>query len=368
MKFHINKKIFDEALEIVSKYIDSNNAYLNFRCVLVDVDNEFITLRAANDSSSIIKKLPVDDEKIKIEKTGKFLVQSNILKSIIKKLNNVITFDKSINGILEISQGNSRYQLSTLDEKTYPAFDILANTKNFEINTNEFKKAIKNVIHSTSEDNSLIYRCINLRYKDNAIIFTATDSFRLSLYKMPINSFVENEFDISIDAKDLKDLIPADAPKNITLFYNDLKVGVKYTNTSIVSRIVTLPFKDTEPVFNTIKVKNTIQIEKSILNEMLNKIWMTNGDKKNRIQISVNSNELKLINNVSEVGSFVDSTKNFKFEGTPFEMDLNYIFFKDAISVLENEVSILISDDLKKILILCSSNKYSKQLITPLRR
>lgn len=49
-------------------------------------------------------------------------------------------------------------------------------------------------------------------------------------------------------------------------------------------------------------------------------------------------------------------------------MDLNYIFFKDAISVLENEVSILISDDLKKILILCSSNKYSKQLITPLRR
>ncbi|WP_029608581.1 DNA polymerase III subunit beta [Mycoplasma simbae] len=368
MKFKINKKILDDALEIVSKYVDPLSTFYSFRCVLVKIESDFITLRAANDATNIIKKLVVDDVNIKVEETGEFLVQSNIFKSIIKKLSGNITISKTVNNLLDIVEGNSNYQISTLDENTFPVIDSLFNTKKIEINTNELKKAIKNVYHASSEDNNLIYRCINMRYKNSAINFTATDSHRLAAYKMIINNMIDDKFDISVDAEDLKDLIPSDAPKIVELFYNDVKVGIKYENTIVVSRVVTIPFRDTDPIFNDMNIQYNISIDKNVFNNILNKIWISNGDKQNRISISVNSSEFKIVNNVSEIGSFVDSTSDFKFEGKPFQMDLNYNFLKDAISVFDGEISILIDEHIKKILILSSSNKNSKQLITPLRR
>ncbi|MBU4689591.1 DNA polymerase III subunit beta [Mycoplasma zalophidermidis] len=368
MKFHINKKILDDSIEIVSKYVDPISTFYSFRGIMIIVDNEFITLKAANDATSIVKKLPVDDVLIKVEQTGEFLIQANIFKTIIKKLSGEITIQQTPNALLEIIEGNSRYQLSTLQSNQFPVIDNLINTKQFELDTNEFKKAIKNVIHASSADNNLIYRCINMRYKNNCINFTATDSYRLALYQMKTNTPLEENIDISVNAKDLKDLIPSDAPKKITFFYNDIKVGIKYDNTIIISRIVSVPFRDTEPILADMNIKYNLQISKAELNELLNKVWLSNGDKQNRIEVSLTNNNLTLINNIAEIGSSVAKTQNFKFEGKTVEFDLNFNFLKDAISVFEDDISILIDDQVKKILILSPSNVSSKQLITPLRR
>ncbi|MCS4536615.1 DNA polymerase III subunit beta [Mycoplasma sp. CSL7475-4] len=368
MKFHINKKIFDDALEVVSKYVDPISTFYSFRGIYINLTEDFITLKAANDSTSIVKKIPVDDVNIKVEQTGEFLIQANIFKNIIKKLSGQITMNKSINGLLDIHEGNSRYQISTLDASSFPITDNLLNTKQIEFDTNEFKKAIKSVTHASSQDNNLIYRCINMRYKNGHINFTATDSYRLALYQMKTTLLNDEDVDISVVAKDLKDIVGADAPKKITFFYNDIKVGVKYDNTTIISRIVSVPFKDTEPIFKEMNIKYTIQINKNELNDLLNKVWIANGDKQNRIELKVTADFLQITNNIAEIGSSVAKTKNFKFKGDDLELDLNYNFLKDAISVFDDELSILIDQTVKKILIVSNSNKLSKQLITPLRR
>ncbi|QBF34326.1 DNA polymerase III subunit beta [Mycoplasmopsis phocirhinis] len=368
MKFHINKKVFDEALEVVSKYVDPISTFYSFRAIYINLSENFITLKAANDSTSIVKKLVVDDTNIKVEQTGEFLIQANVFKNIIKKLSGFITISKSGNNLLDIQEGNSRYQITTLNSSTFPITDNLLNTKQIEIDTNEFKKAIKSVNHASSQDNNLIYKCVNIKNKNGFINFTATDSYRLALYQMKNDLILDDKMDISIVAKDLKDIVGIDAPKKITFFYNDIKVGVKYNNTTIISRIVSLNFKDTEPLFNEMKIKHAIQIEKNELNDLLNKIWIANGDKQNRIELKVNNSLLQITNNISEIGLSTAKTEKFKFKGTNFDLDLNYVFLKDAISVFDGEISILIDESMKKILIISNSNTFSKQLITPLRR
>ncbi|TQC51562.1 DNA polymerase III subunit beta [Mycoplasmopsis mucosicanis] len=368
MNFKINKKIFDDTLEIVSKYTDPISTFFSFRCIYITVDNEYITLKAANDATSIVKKIVVDDVNVLVEEPGEFLVQANVFKSIVKKLSGMINITKTATNLLDISQGNSKYQITTLTEKHFPAIDNLLNTKQLSLNTAEFKKAIKSVSHASSLDNSLIYKCINMKKKNDVINFTATDSYRLAIYQYKCDEQVGFDFDFSINSKDLKDLIPSDAPEKVTFFFNDIKVGVKYENTVIISRIVSIPFVDTESIFKNMDVAYTIAISKTELNNMLNKIWMSNGDKQNRIELYINDKEFKIVNNVIEIGNFADKTSNFKFQGKHLEMALNYNFIKDAISVFDDDISILIDQNVKKVLLISSSNKACKQLISPLRR
>lgn len=368
MKFQINKKIFDEVLEIVSKYSDAISTFYGFRCVLIEVTDEKIILKTSNDSINITKKIDVDDINVKVESTGKFLIQTNVIKPIIKKLSGNIDISTDNNQLLTISQGTSNYQVSLVNENSFPAFDNIINVKEIKINTSKLKKAIKSVIHAASLDNNLIYKCINIRNKNDSLHFTTTDSYRLALYQLKHNGLITEDIDISVVAKDLNSLIPIDAPEEITLFYNDIKVGIKYENTVITSRLVAIPFKDTEPLFENLNIKHSIQIEKAELNDLLNRVWLTNGDKQNRLSFMVKEGNLKITNNVVEVGSFVAATDKFKYSGDLIEFDLNYNFLKDAISIFDGEISILIDERVAKFLIISHSDTGSKQLITPLRR
>lgn len=104
------------------------------------------------------------------------------------------------------------------------------------------------------------------------------------------------------------------------------------------------------------------------MNDLLNRVWLTNGDKQNRLSFTVKEGSLKITNNVVEVGSFVATTDKFKYSGDLIEFDLNYNFLKDAISIFDGEISILIDEKVGKFLIISHSDTGSKQLITPLRR
>ncbi|QSF13509.1 DNA polymerase III subunit beta [Mycoplasma sp. Mirounga ES2805-ORL] len=369
MKFKINKTHLDEIFEIVSRYSDSINTNYSFRCVLINVDNQKITFTATNGILSIVKSIQVDNVNVKVEEIGSFLIQSNYFKNIIKKLSGEILIEKDDNdSSILIMAGNSKYTLTTSDISTFPVIDKIYSPKKIEINTDEFKKAIKSVSFATSQDNSLIYKCINFKFKKNSINLAATDTYRLAHYSIKQKTNIDEEFDISVNGKDVKELIPNDAPKNVTLFYNNIKFGIEYKDTTITSRIVELPYNDVEALFDVLDIKHKITIKKDILSDILNKVWIGNSDKNNKIEINVTKEFFKITNMLEEIGSFIAKTSDFELEGKSLDFDVNYNFIKDALSVYDDDIYILIDSDIKRILILSKSNNNTKQLITPMRR
>ncbi|UUD35254.1 DNA polymerase III subunit beta [Mycoplasmopsis caviae] len=368
MKFHIKKQLLDETLEIVTKYSDPINSLYGFRCILIKVENEKITFSASNGVINIIKSLDVDDVNIKIEETGMFLIQANIFKNVIKKLSGMITLNQEFSTRLEISQRNSNYKLTTNPISSFPEIEENINLKKIEIDTNEFRKAIKSTIFAVSQDSSLVYKCINFKFKDNKLNLTATDAARLSYYSMNLNNYQYSNEEFSVNSKDVKDLIPADAPKKITFFFNRIKMGIEYKNTVITSRIVDLPYPDIESLFTSMDIENKLFIKKEEINDLINKVWLGTSDKQNRLEFTINKSEISVLNKLDEISISVAKTQNFKFEGKAFEFDINYHFLKDALSVFEGDVLILFDKNIQKILIASDSNKESKQLVTPMRR
>lgn len=369
MKIIINKKTLDEVLEIVSRFADPISSYFGMRCILISTKPEKITFKACNEVSNIVKSIDIDDQNVQVEEHGEVLIQCNIFKNIIKKLSGFIEISSGINNNIEIKQKDSRYSLTTSPIDSFPPIDENINTEKFEINTKEFKKAVKNVAFAASTDANLIYKCINFKSSGNKLNLAATDVYRLAYYSMPVKKPL-NDFEFSVNAKDVKELIPADAPKTITFFYNSLKIGVEYKNTVVTARITDLPYHDIEQLFNQVmaETKYKITIKKTELDKLMDKVWISSNDKQNRMEVKITKNEFSIYSRLEEIGESIVKTDEFGIEGGQLVFDINYNYLKDALGILDDEVIFLIDGKVQKILLLSKSNPESKQIVSPMRR
>ncbi|VEU76604.1 DNA polymerase III subunit beta [Mycoplasmopsis columbina] len=367
MKFLIDKKIFDETVEIVSRYTDPINTSYGLRCILFNVTNESIELSATNGYISIVKKIDVDNEKIKVFEEGQFLIQASLFKNIIKKSNKEITVSDEI-GEIEISSGETKYTLSPNNINIFPGIEETYEPKKIEIDTNSFKKAIKSVSFAVSTEEHT-FKCINFYFEDNLINITATDKYRLARYSLKVNSLFNSPFDISVLASSVKELIPNDAPKKVVLLFNNTKFGVEYKNTKIIARITDITYPRLDHLFNTEEIKNSIKIDKDIFVDLLNKAFVISGQGNKKVELNFSKNELRVSTYIQEIGTSLVKTSEIEFEGSKtLSFDVDYNFIKDALNVYSGEVILLTDDKPNKILILSKSNEECKQILSPIRR
>ncbi len=370
MHFKIQKNLLDKTLEIVSKYTDPINAYYALRCVLIKVTDEKIYLIASNGTQSIQKELEVDEKYIEIYEEGIFLIQAQIFKNSIKKLSGLIDIKLVNNTNLEITEGFTNYSLTTIDIETFLPIDFEYTGKTIEISSEQFKKGIKDVEKVVSSDMQIIYKCINLKIEDNKMIFGATDTYRLAYETFWLknkNQEIEN-FDFSLENNYFKDLLPSDVPSSFQLYYDNLKIGIIYKNTKIISRFVDMEFYNLTKVIPT-NFKYKITINKAELMNLIDKVAVVTNEKQNRIEVKITNKEFELKTFVKEIGTSIAKTNKFKLdEGSSLEFDLNFVFLKDAINVFEGDITLNIDEKISKILILSEKDPNLIQLITPKRR
>ncbi|MEE3928265.1 DNA polymerase III subunit beta [Mycoplasmopsis ciconiae] len=366
MVLQIEKSILDKSIEFMSKYVDSINAFIPFRCLKFDVTYQSITITASNGIISAKKTILVNDLNTKIEKEGEFLINCAYFKNIIKKLDKTINIIVDENKIL-IKDSSSEYKLNKINH-VYPLINFNISENNFKVNFDKLDSAIKDVCVAAGDDNSgLMLRCINLSCKDNKIILVASDGYRLSTEFIEIEKNLK--FNFSINNRNLKSMIQKTNEEEVELFYDDNKLGVIYKDTIIQSLLVDIPYTDVSGLFPK-EFSRKIVINKNVLLNLINKVVFVNQEKaNNRLQFKINKNELKLIYEVSEVGISQASTSDFHLEGDSIEIDFNYNFVKDAINIYgDDDINLLINNEGVIMLIVSENNKNNKQLITALRR
>ncbi|WP_406615486.1 DNA polymerase III subunit beta [Mycoplasmopsis hyopharyngis] len=368
MNFEIQKNILDKAIEIVSRYSDTANAFYSLRCILIKVTNEVIYLVASNGSQSIEKQLIVDNDKIKVFEEGKFLINTQYFKNSIKKFNQniIIKFDNDKNLILK--EKFTSYSLTTVDPETFIPIEFELPEKFITVNSEQFRKGQKDVEKVVAIDSELIYKCINVKFKDNLMIFGATDTYRLAYEKFKVKNENKYEYEFSLESNYFKDLLPVDVPNEFKLYFDQLKICVVYEQTKIFSRIVDMEFFDLAKLIPS-EFKYQIKINKNELLNLIDKVSVVTSEKQNKIEMKIEKNELTLKTFVKEIGTSIAKTTNFNnLTKLELELDLNITFLKDAISVFNDEITLNIDDKVSRILIVSEKDPELKQIITPKRR
>ncbi|MHA3825808.1 DNA polymerase III subunit beta [Mycoplasma sp. BRA285] len=371
MKFTISKPKIDQLVEFLSTYIDSNDTFIPFRCIYINIDTDNLTLIGASSTLAARKVLPVDNNEITVERSGNFYLSASLLKNIIKKFDKEITFDAKEN-LIDIYEGSTIFTLTKLNAGVYPQIDFEDLENKVSINSYTFEKVINDVSTSTSASNdrlnSLIYKCVNISSNNNEQLrFLATDSYRLSTEIIKLEKPVK--IDLTIDARNLKKLITKDAPEKVDLFFNANKIGVAYENTVIWTSINKTQYMDVSSLFQVQYTRN-FKIEREELLKTLNKALFYQTEKDKKMEFYFEDHDLKIIYEVPEIGTAnAVSNKLEIVEGKGVEIDFNYTYVKDAVSALDSGMlNIFVSQNEDKILFISENDPNHIQLITPMRK
>ncbi|ADE19407.1 DNA polymerase III subunit beta [Mycoplasma crocodyli] len=366
MKFTIKKNILEQVVEFLGTYINVADTFLAFRYINLEVTNEKLIFTAASSTMSARKILNVDEVNIKVEEEGFALLNCKVVKNIIKNLSNNVSISKRGN-IINISEGNTKYNLNTISDR-YPTIEFGNVENKFQMNKNDFEEGIKNVAFAVGDpkNNSAISKAINMYANNNELRFCGTDSFRLSTYTVKISKNIS--FDISVDARNMKNMIIKDNNvKRINVFYTLNRFGIETEDTIIQSSLVDLAYHDIKRIFPTDITRNIV-IQKNVLMDIINKTIFDSDNTGAKIELNFTSNLLTATYEEAEVGHSQASTDDFKLIGDPIELTFNSKHLREAIGVVEGELNIGINF-LESIVLLLSENcPNNKQLITTIRR
>ena len=209
MKLKINKNIFLEQLNIVSKALSNKNIIPVLSSIKLDLLENGLFL-TASDNDMIIQSFIEKDNIINIEQTGSIVVVGKLLLEIIRKLpTDEIILDLVDNNKLYIKNEQTEFYIIVIDVREYPDYDFELSKNPIIINSNVLKEIV-NRTHFCSSLSEVrpILTGINITIKNDILTAVATDSYRLAKYSIKLDNQVnDNEYDLNILSKNIVEYI-----------------------------------------------------------------------------------------------------------------------------------------------------------------
>ncbi|RMA79013.1 DNA polymerase-3 subunit beta [Metamycoplasma subdolum] len=362
MEIVINKILLDDAIERVAKAIDQNPFIPAMKGIKVEVQDNKIIFIGSNGEISVKHTVETSLD-AKIITPGIFLIELSMFRNIIKKLEGDLSL-KSNDKTLTIATELDMYTLNLYDAFDYPEIDFEVFGDELKIGWEEWRNLIKNVsFAASSNENNLTLCCVNIVAKDGVLKMLATDRFRYAEETKNIAN--DADFNVSILAKNLKDLMNFEFKKQVTIFFSEHKLAFQVDGTTIQSKVIEQPYLDVSKILPT-SFENEIIIEKRELANLLAKASVIITDSYNKIKFNINNKVLTISSTREQIAESVIKTTAFTYTSDEeLKLTLNSKFLREAISVFEGELKISLIKGNQRIVITSASNPNNTQLFTP---
>ena len=210
MKFIIQKKYLLNSIQAVSNAISSRTVIPILTGMKIDVLPTKIILTGSNSDMTIqshIESVQDDEEIISNITPGSIVLPVPHFPEIIKKLpENIVTISVEDNYKTVITSGKALFTLYGQSSEEYPQIRMNEGEENLQINVKALKTLIKQTVFAVSPmETRPILTGVNVTTKNNLLTFTATDSHRLALRSVPIETDLELNNTV-IPGKNLQEL------------------------------------------------------------------------------------------------------------------------------------------------------------------
>lgn len=368
MKFSFEQKQLLKVLESVNHAIDNSNVFLPLRNFYIDVQENQIIVSGSNGNFSIRSAFVQKPGILEIATLGAYLVPASLFINIIRKCSGMIHFEQ-IEQNLHIQNHFDSYEINLIDKSDYPTIDFELYGSQITVNAEKLRSAIKNVAFAASQrEEDIVLNGVNLKLTDDHLAVTATNSYRLAREVIALSNDQQVAFDVTVHNKNIKDFIPVELHGDVTLYVNEYKINLIHQNLIIQSKIIDVPYKDVARVFQT-QYNKKLVINKQTLANAIGKATVIVGDLYNKIRLEITKEQISIISIKNEVGNSKVILKNdqYRYEGDPITITLNFKNLKEAINVFEEDIAIELSGPESIILITGQSKLNNKQIISPLR-
>jgi DNA polymerase-3 subunit beta len=192
MEFKINNECFNNALSNVSKIVSAKTPLPILSGIKIVADDSGLTLIGSNSDIVIEKLIPLTNDGVKvleIYRTGSVVVSAKYFSEIVKKLPNDMHIKVINNHQITIQSDDIVTNLNGFNSDEYPNLPELNYDNNIKIPSNELTEIIKQTVFAVAKSESRpILTGVNMSFEENKLICVATNSHRLALRELGIES------------------------------------------------------------------------------------------------------------------------------------------------------------------------------------
>ena len=354
MKVLIKKNILESIIINTNPYLDKKDLSSITSHIFINAKDSILTIKATDNEIGLSYK----SQNVNIVDEGIATANGKKLLDIIKSLKDGEVILETNQNHLYIKQNNSKYRLPMQKADDFPDFPTIENKKRFNINAANLSKSLKKITNSIENTNSKIELTGALiDIKNNSINLVGTDTKRLSVYTLEIDSQSE-PFSIIIPKKAIVE-IQKIFYENIEIYYDENIFIAISQNFEFFTKLINGRYPDYERVIpKESKININLNREKMIEGiktiSMLSEIIKITINKENITFESIN-------NDNSEAKTVIE--QNFDIEDNII-LGVKNRFILDFLSSIEDSEFTLSYNDVGLPFVL--SSEELKTVIMPI--
>lgn len=370
MKMLIEKRILLEGLNCVSKALSTRNIIPVLNGIKFDLTKEGLYLTATDNDITI--QTFIDKKEIKsIEEVGCTIIYGKTLLNTISKLNNnFITIENFENNEVTFkTETGGVYDFPCFNQEDFPNINLIESKEPIILDGLKFKEVINNTSFACSlQESRPLLTGVNIKLTGNLFEVVATDSYRLSKYKIELDKIYNENVNIVIPARNINELIKLinkEETLEINVFSN--KILFKFDNTIFQSSLLNGTYPNTDnsiPKEFNYKIRANIKEFYSLLDTASS---LTQSKEKNIVDMEIKGNNL-IISASSLEGKGKDKITVNNETNNDIKISFSVRYMLDALKVFtKDEVYILLNGEVSPIILKETENEELIELVLPMK-
>ncbi len=273
-------------------------------------------------------------------------------------------------GLARISTGKSRFSLRTYSRDDFPTLPVVESPF-VDLVPGAIVEAIdQTVIAATSDRTRPVLTGVLLSSGEDGIRFVATDSYRLALRDMGINSFLGTNDSALLPAKALVELArlipPNETDPVVGVGIDDKRIAFRIGDTTITALLIDGSF----PSYNQLipeHFANRLEVGRDVLLDALRRVALLARDS-TPVRLSLSDGEIRLLAVDPELSGEADEEIEGDYSGEPMTIAFNPAYLREGIEACSGEhILIETSDPLKPAMIRELDSDSYQYLLMPVR-
>lgn len=379
MKFVIERDRLVQAVNEVTRAISARTTIPILTGIKIVVNDEGVTLTGSDSDISIEAFIPLienDEVIVEVESFGGIVLQSKYFGDIVRRLpEENVEIEVTTNYQTNISSGQASFTLNGLDPMEYPKLPEVTDGKNIKIPINVLKNIIRQTVFAVSAiEVRPVLTGVNWIIKENKLSAVATDSHRLALREIPLETDIDEEYNIVIPGKSLAELnkILDDASESIEMTLANNQILFKLKDLLFYSRLLEGSYPDTSRLIPTDTKSELVINSKAFLQAIDRASLLARENRNNVIKLmALENGQVEVSSNSPEVGNVSENVFSQSFTGEEIKISFNGKYMMDALRAFEgDDIQISFSGTMRPFVLRpkdATNPNEILQLITPVR-
>lgn len=334
MNISIDKKLFSEAVHIVSRFAERKNTTLAaLSSILIVAGDDGIKMRATNLETGIDLKL-----KGEVKTDGVVAIPAALLQQIASSLTQEgnITLEH-MGDIVSLINGTSKSSIKTVPYDDFPSIPFPENPKNRIVLPGIILRTLFTSITSCASSSVIRPELASLYISIEGGVLTAvaTDSFRLVEKKVPlIHKGTQGKF--LIPAKNAIDISQALPDDDIIMSFDEHQCAFVSTFGMLVSRLTNAVYPDYRQIIPKESVVEAIVLRKDLETALKQTTIFSDSFQKVSMSFDPKKNHLSLFARNADIGESSE-TLSARISGSALDLSFNYRYLLAALSLTSAE-------------------------------